>query len=116
MATYDRGRMVVVQVPFSDGSGFKARPALVVSSKAFHRGLPDLIICPVSSQPRYISRPGPGDYPLRNWKRAGLRHASTVRISKLLSIDKRLIQRALKPISPEDLRNVERLLRTALGL
>jgi len=34
--TYERGRVIVVAVPFSNHSGVKPRPALVVSSAAFH--------------------------------------------------------------------------------
>lgn len=115
-AIYDRGRVVVVNVPFSNGSGFKARPALVVSASSFHKNLPDLIICPISSQPRFVRNPGPGECPLRNWRRTGLRYPSTVRVSKLVSIDKRLIKRALQKVSTEDFIVVQEQLRTALGI
>ncbi len=80
----------MVNVPFSDHSGVKPRPALVASAEAFHRGLPDVIICPISSQPRYYRRHGPGDCPLRDWEAAGLRRPSTVRISKVLAVDKQI--------------------------
>jgi len=53
--TYDRGQVVVVSVPFSDQSGAKPRPALVVSADAFHRTLLDVILCPISSQPKLPS-------------------------------------------------------------
>ena len=49
--TYNRGHVVVVSVPFSNHSGVKPRPALVISAAPFHRDLPDLIVCPISSQP-----------------------------------------------------------------
>jgi|GEM_PF-2522583 len=51
--TYKRGHVIVVNVPFSNHTGIKPRPALVISTDAFHRDLPDLIVCPISSQPRY---------------------------------------------------------------
>jgi len=108
--------VVVVNVPFSDHSGIKPRPALVISAEAFHRDLPDVIVCPISSQPRFYRRPGPGDCPLREWRTVGLRHTSTVRISKLLAVDKQIIKRNLGPLSPEDLTRVETGLRRALGL
>lgn len=63
--TFRRGQVVVVEVPFSDHSGTKPRPAMIVSADDFHRGLPDIIVCPISSQPRYYNRPGPGDCPLQ---------------------------------------------------
>lgn len=35
--TYKRGQVVVVNVPFANHSGSKPRPALVISTEAFHR-------------------------------------------------------------------------------
>lgn len=113
--TYSRGDVVVVNVPFSDASGTKRRPALVVSADAFHRTLPDLILCPISSQPRYYRKPTPGDYPLRDWRAAGLRHPSTARVSRLLSVDKRIIHRVLGNASARDLARLETGLRAAFG-
>jgi len=45
MTSCRRGEVVVVRVPSSDQSGFKARPALVVSAEAFPR-LSDVIALP----------------------------------------------------------------------
>lgn len=114
--TYKRGQVVVVNVPFSDQSGVKPRPAVVVSTDAFHRTLPDLIVCPISSQPQYHRRPGPSDYPLQEWRGAGLHHPSTVRISKVLSVDKQILKRIVGSLSEEDLAGVEASLRQAFGL
>ena len=113
---FRRGQVIVVNVPFSNHSGVKPRPALVVSAEAFHRGLPDVIVCPISSRARYYRRPGPGDCPLRDWRAVGLRHPSTVRISKLLAVDKGIAKRALGRVSQPDLARVEIVLRRALGL
>jgi mRNA interferase MazF len=113
---YKRGRVVVVEVPFTDGTGGKRRPVLVLSEESFHRQLPDVILCPISSQPRYYQHPGPGDHPLQHWATAGLRHPSTARISHVMAVDKSLIQRQLGMLPADDLRAVERLLRRAFGL
>jgi len=114
--TYERGEVVVVNVPFSNHSGLKPRPALVVSPLAFHRRLPDVIVCPISSQPRYHRRPGAGDCPLREWHAVGLRHPSTGRVSKVLSFDKQIIKRTLGRLSRSDLQRVDASLRQAVGL
>ena len=94
----------------------KPRPALVVSVEVFHRKLLDVLVCPISSQPRYYQRPGPGDHPLKYWKTVGLRHPSTVRLSNLLAVEKKLIKRVLGALHAEDLGRVEESLRAALGL
>lgn len=114
--TFRRGRVIVVNVPFSDASGAKPRPALVVSPETFHRRLPDLLVCPISSQPRFHRHPGVGDHPLRDWRAAGLRHPSTVRVSKLLAVDKQIIRRVLGTLSREDVLRVDTVLRAALGV
>jgi len=113
---YKRGQAIVVNVPFSNRSGTKPRPALVVSSEAFHAKLPDLIVCPISSQPRFYRRPGPGDCRLRDWRAIGLRQPSTVRISKILAVDKVIIKRSLGLVSAQDRVRVEVGVRQALGL
>jgi mRNA interferase MazF len=114
--TYRRGQVVVVTVPFTGQSGAKLRPAVVVSAEKFHRRLRDVIICPVSSQPRYVERPGSGDQPLSKWAAVGLRFPSAARVSNILAVDKSLIRRTLGRLSPEDLRSVDSALRNALGL
>ena len=114
--TYKRGRVVVVDIRFLGQSGSKLRPALVISSAPFHRKLPDVIVCPISSQPRYYERPGSGDYPLRHWKAVGLRYPSAVRISNIVGVDKKIIKRILGTVSKSDLKRVEKGLREAFGL
>ncbi|MBI1876398.1 MAG: type II toxin-antitoxin system PemK/MazF family toxin [Acidobacteria bacterium] len=108
--------MVVVEVPFSDFSGTKRRPALIVSADTFHRTLPDVIACPISSQARFYRRPGAGDCPLGAWRQVGLRHPSTARVSKLLAIDKAIVRKKLGVLSPDDLAKVETSIRQAFGL
>jgi mRNA interferase MazF len=113
---YRRGHVIVANVPFPDQSGAKPRPALVVSTEAFHRRLPDVIVCPISSQPRSYRRPGPGDHPLRHWKAVGLRYPSTARVSNIVAVDKAIVSRILGVLPPEDLERVTQGLRQAFGL
>lgn len=114
--TFRHGQVVVVDVPFTGGTGSKLRPALVASVERFHQKLLDVIVCPISSQPRYYQKPGPGDHPLKHWKAVGLRHPSTARISNLLAVEKKLIKRVLGSLHEEDLAVVEEGLREAFGL
>jgi mRNA interferase MazF len=114
--TYERGHVVVVNVPFSTQTGSKPRPAVVVSAAAFHGPLPDVIVCPISSQPRYSQRPGPGDVPLQHWRAIGLRHPSAARVSNLFAVERSLIKRVLGRLAADDLAQLERELRAALGL
>jgi len=113
---YRRGQVIVVNVPFTGQGGSKPRPALVISADAFHRRLPNVIVCPISSQPRYFGRSGPGDHPLRHWKAIGLRYPSTARLSNLLEVEKKPVKKVLGTLQPDDLARVGQGLRAALGL
>jgi mRNA interferase MazF len=50
MTGYEFGDIVLVPFPFTDQSTTKRRPAVVISSLAYHRDRPDLIIMAVTSQ------------------------------------------------------------------
>jgi mRNA-degrading endonuclease toxin of MazEF toxin-antitoxin module len=113
---YRRGQVVVLNVPFTGQTGSKLRPALVASVDAFHRKLLDVIVCPISSQPRYHQKLGAGDHPLKQWKGVGLLHPSTARISNIPAVEIKLIKRVLGTQHAEDLARVEIGLRKALGL
>ena len=106
----------MVNVPFTGQTGSKPRPAVIVSAGAFHGKLPDVIICPISSRPRYYTKPGPGDHRLEHWKKVGLKHPSTARLSNLVAVEKKLIQRIIGTMPTEDLERIESGLRFAFGL
>jgi mRNA interferase MazF len=114
--TFERGQVVVVHVPFTGQAGSKPRPAVVISTAAFHRGLRDVIICPISSRPNYYATPGPGDQPLARWREIGLQHPSTARVSNLVAVEKSLIKRVIATMPAEDFERIEAELRFALGL
>ena len=116
MTIFERGQVVVVGVPFSNGTGVKPRPALIVSDRAFHGAILDVIVCPISSQPRYYTKPGPGDCPIRAWRALNLRFASTVRVSKILSVDKKIIRKKLGTLAQPDMADVESALAAALRI
>jgi mRNA-degrading endonuclease toxin of MazEF toxin-antitoxin module len=49
---YHFGDVIVVPFPFTDQTTTKKRPAVVVSSEAYHRERPDLILMAITSQLR----------------------------------------------------------------
>jgi mRNA interferase MazF len=55
---YELGDIVLVAFPFTDQSGTKKRPAVVVSSATFHRHRADVSLMAVTSQ---LGKSRPGD-------------------------------------------------------
>lgn len=93
--TFSRGQVIVVNVPYSNHSGVKPRPALVVSAEAFHRDISDLIVCPISSQPRSYRRPGPGTIHFMSGARLASGMPARFGSSKLLAVDKQIVKKIL---------------------
>jgi mRNA interferase MazF len=70
MTAYRFGDVVLVPFPFTDQTGTKKRPAVVVSSAAYHRERSDIILMAVTSQTRVVM--GIGEIPILGWKESGL--------------------------------------------
>jgi mRNA interferase MazF len=111
-ATYRRGDVVLVPMDFTDRSGSKVRPAIVVSAEEYNRG-PDVLIASVTSNRDAL--PHPGDHRIRGWKAARLLKPSLVQ-TKLATVEVPMIRRKLGELSAEDLTAFEVGLREALGL
>ena len=78
---FDFGSIVLTRFPFTDLSGDKRRPALVVSRDNHRRA--DLVVCFITSVPRT----GPDMAPIAPTPGTGLKTASVVRFDKLATLD-----------------------------
>lgn len=78
------GDVVLLKFPFSDWKGCKKRPALILND--FEDG--DIIVCRITS--RIYNTPN--DYCIDNWTDAGLKLPSVVRIHKIATLDKSLVE------------------------
>jgi len=70
MTTHGKGEVVLVPVDFTDRSGSKFRPAVIVSDERYNRGPARLI---VSVTGNLDALPHPGDHVVADWREAGLR-------------------------------------------
>jgi mRNA interferase MazF len=78
------GDIVLLKFPFTDRKSFKKRPALIIND--FNDG--DIIVCRITSQ-IYNTK---NDFYLAKWKDAGLKLPSVVRIHKIATLDKSLVE------------------------
>ena len=95
---FDFGSIVLTRFPFTDLSGDKRRPALVVSRDNARRT--DLVVCFITSVPRS----GPDMAPLAASPGTGLKVPSVVRFDKLATLDPAVIAGKLGDAPPDWLR------------
>lgn len=91
--SFEPGDLVSVEFPFSDQLAHKRRPGLVLAVDD-----QDVLLARITTRPPRT----PSDVYLRGWDSAGLPLASTVRLTKLATLDRRLIHRRIGRLQPAD--------------
>ena len=109
---YSFGDIVLVPFPFTDQTGLKKRPAVVVSSAAYHAQRRDLVIMAVTSQLR--PRLGFGEFAVAEWRRAGLIAPSAMK-PVLATIERRLVLKKLGKLEQPDVESLSAVLDEVLG-
>lgn len=109
---YSFGDIVLVPFPFTDQSAAKKRPAVIVSSNAYHYARPDLVIMAVTSQVRPSS--SFGEVMVQGWQAAGLLKPSAIE-PVITTIDASLVMRALGKLAQADIASLRRSLAAIFG-
>ena len=105
---YEPFDVVVVPFPFTDSSGTKRRPALVLSQKMdFNAVIEHSVLSMITSQK---NDPWPLDVPIKDKKQSGLTAPSVVRM-KIFTLDNRFIIRKIGQLSKSDQMNVKQSLK-----
>lgn len=112
--TPSRGNVVLVPFPFTNLSGSKVRPALVLNVVG-----EDVLVAFLSSAVS-ASPAGPTDFVLEpshpDFPKTGLKGATTFKLAKLICLHQSLILRKLGKISPAIQRELDVRLARAVGL
>ena len=112
MTGFSRGDVVLVSFAFSDESGERRRPAVVVSSDAYHSGRQEAIIEAITSNTDRILV---GDHLVTDWKGAGLLFPS-VATGIIRTVKQGMITRKLGTMSRQDMQTIEENLAEILGI
>ena len=107
--SYNRGTVVLLPFPFSDQSGSKLRPAVVISPPY---PSDDLLVIAVTSVGEVLR---PGEFPIRSWRQAGLLHPSFAKRA-LASVSGELARKSLGHLDGDDMAQLDEALRLWLGL
>jgi mRNA interferase MazF len=109
MSNYSRGEVVLVRYPFSDLSGSKVRPAVIVNSPHTSR---DVFILPLTSKTRMLLA---GEFVLKEWGKAGLNVETAVKRG-IYTVHQNLIVQRVGTLTDSDLKDLDNAMRMWLGL
>jgi mRNA interferase MazF len=109
MSSFSRNDIVLMRAPYTDYSGSKVRPVVVVNAP--HRSR-DLLVVGLTSKTSGLL---PGEFVLADWAKSGL-NVETAAKRALFTIDESLALRHLGRMSAADSQALDRSLRHWLGL
>ena len=106
------GDVVLVPFPFTDPSGTKKRPAVVVSSHGYNASRRDIVIMAITSQVR--TPLAFGEAMVGDWQGAGLVKASVLK-PVFTSIEQGLVLRVMGHVSAADIKTLRDVLGLVIG-
>lgn len=106
------GDVVLVPFPFTDQSGTKKRPAVVVSSAGYNTSRRNIVIMAVTSQVR--APLGFGDAMVADWQGAGLVKESMLK-PVFTTIEQGLVLRVMGHLSVADIKTLREVVGDVIG-
>jgi mRNA interferase MazF len=103
-----KGDIVLITFPFTDLSGSKLRPAIVLAETSF-----DLTVCFITTQ---IGWQEATDVVLTPTQTNGLRKSSLIRTSKIATLDRTLAKGLLGSLSGQEISDLNSKLKLLLQL
>jgi mRNA interferase MazF len=114
-----RGDVILADLPFSDASGSKVRPALVVQCDRNNQRLDDVILALIT---RTTHRAGLEptqllvDITTPEGRQSGLLHTSAVKCEHLITLHQRLVRRVIGSLPASLMSRIDTCLKEALEL
>jgi mRNA interferase MazF len=106
------GDVLLVSYPFTDATGAKIRPVLVVSTDVFNNG-DDVVLVPISSAPAATD---PYVFPIHDtdpfFAVSGLKRSSAIKWTKPLTVSRSVVRSRLGSLPAEQLAIVHTKLRS----
>lgn len=106
-----RGDIVLFDYPFTDRTGSKLRPALIVQSDVLNAAIDDTILALITR-----TRRGTETEVTIEPAEAGIRHRSVVDCKNLLTADKSFIHATLGCLTSQTMQKVDAALKIALAI
>lgn len=112
LSRFSFGDVVLVPFPFTDQSGTKKRPAVVVSSHGYNTNRPDIVIMAITSQVRQPL--AYGEAMIANWQAAGLIKTSVLK-PVFTTIEQGLVIRTMGTLTTADHQALREVVADTLG-
>lgn len=112
MIGFEFGDIVLLSFPFTNYLEAKKRPAVVISSDAYHQYGFDVILMAITSQIKV--KPAFAEVPIENWQAAGLLKRSIIK-PVMFTVEKNLIQKKLGRLADEDVVQLRRVLKLVIS-
>lgn len=112
MPAYGFGDVVLVPFPFTDQSGAKKRPAVIVSSAAYNQARRDAVIMAITSllKPSGIF----GEVMVQDWQAASLLKPSAIK-PVIATVEQPLVLKRLGQLSLRDQNTLRKTIATIIG-
>ncbi len=116
---FQRGDIVLVDFPFSDQTGRKVRPALVVQNDVWNTTIDDTILALITSSNRRrlgVATQFLVELTTPEGRQSGLRLDSVVQCENLVTFDQGLILKQLGSLPRTAMARIDECLKSALGI
>ena len=110
--SYSFGDIVLVPFPFTDQTGIKKRPAVIVSSAAYNAARRDVLIMAVTSQAGTAG--AIGEVQVKDWRNAGLIKPSIIK-PVITTVEQTLVIRRLGQLKREEEEALRKAISKILG-
>jgi len=116
---YRRGDIILADLPFTDRSGSKVRPALVVQSDRNNGRLENVILALITrTTQRATAEPTQLLIDIRtpDGRQTGLLHSSALKCEHLITLHRRFLLRVIGRLPDNVMRQVDECLKAALDI
>jgi mRNA-degrading endonuclease toxin of MazEF toxin-antitoxin module len=114
-----RGDIVLAELPFSDGTGSKIRPALVVQCDYNNRRLQDVMVAVITKTVKNATIEATQlliDITTTEGKASNLLHTSAVKCEHIITIDQALVRKTIGRLSAAMMTRIDACLKAAFQL
>ncbi len=111
--TYEQGDVVLAQVPYTDLTKVKQRPALILSGRTYNQSSQDYFVCPLTSN--LSNTPHSVKVTPRDMVDGQLHKISLVKANHMFALHRSGIERVLGRVDPDIVKQVLQELQSILS-